>query len=223
MTNNTYDSTNPFGCLSIMATISMNRPEKEVEEKFLIRYATILKWKKFRLDDSKHGFERFLVEILSRINFHELEKLQNRLGKITPADEACIASIIQMPMTDIDKYIGSSIRWKPQYIEMLKSIDKTLLEHMYTLIAKLIDFERYGRKAEGKESVFYGTEIKEVITLNEDQLKNIKALPTAKQLTKAKRLAIEKGKVIPPKTQLFAHRLAKWCAKVASLPNLSEK
>lgn len=223
MSNNTYDTTDPFGCFSVMATISMNRPEKEVEEKFLIRYATILKWKKFSLDNPLHGFERFLVEILTRINLHEVEKFHDRLGKITPADEASIASIIQMPMTDIEKYSSSSIRWKPQYIDMLKSIDKNLLEHMYTLISQLIEFERQGRKAEGKDPIFRGTEIKEVIALSDDQLKNLKAPPTAKQLTKAKRLAIEKGKAIPPKTQLFAHRLAKWCSKVAALPNMSEK
>lgn len=223
MSNNTYDTTEPYGCMSVMATISMNRPEKEIENKFLIRYATILKWKDYPLNHPKHGYKRFLVEILRRINFGEIKKLHERLGEVKPTNEAAIASIIQMPMIDIDDYLSSTIRWKPQYIDMLRSIDQNLLEHQYRLIAKLINYEQAGRIAEGEGSVFNGPEIREVIKLSDSQQKDIKSSPTSAQLEKAKKLAIQKGRVIPPKTQLFAHRLAKWAAKVAALPNVSEK
>lgn len=221
MNNTTYDITDPYGCMPVLATISMNRSEKEIETKFLIRYATILKWQEFPLSNPKHGFKRFLVEIMRRINFDEIKKLHARIGNnLHFANEAAIASIVQMPMIDIDDYMSSSIRWKPQYIEMLRSIDQKLLEHQYRLIAKLIEFEESGRKAEGKDRIFEGLEIREVIKLSENQIKDIKSSPTSGQLAKAEKLAERKGRDIPPKTKLYAHRLAKWASKVAALPNI---
>lgn len=219
MNTTTYDITDPYGCMPVLATISMNRTEKDIESKFLIRYATILKWQKFSLNNSKHGFKRFLVEIMRRINFDEIKKLHERIGDIKYTDEAAIASIIQMPMIDIDDYMSSSIRWKPQYIDMLRSIDQKLLEHQYRLIAKLIAYEEAGRKAEGENPIFEGLAIKEVIKLSEAQMKDIKSSPSASQLSKAQKLAVQKGRIIPPKTQLYAHRLAKWASKVAALPH----
>lgn len=220
MNNTTYDITDPYGCMPVLATISMNRSEKEIETKFLIRYATILKWQEFPLNNPKHGFKRFLVEIMRRINFDEIKKLHARIGNVQFANEAAIASIVQMPMIDIDDYMSSAIRWKPQYIEMLRSIDQKLLEHQYRLISKLIEFGESGRKSEGEDRIFEGPEIKEVIKLTDAQIKDIKSSPLASQLAKAEKLAEKKGKSIPPKTQLYAHRLAKWASKVAAMPNV---
>jgi hypothetical protein len=212
----------------IIATLSNVCYEKQIEQRFLIKYTTVKQWGDINIQHPKEGYKRFLVEFFRRVNEVELSAVQKNLDGFEAPDEIFLAKVLKMPIRDIRNYITSKIPWKHETINFLKSIDARILQHQKEMIDFLILKQEYGpsgnREPEDIKLVFTPKNKKTVFQLSTSQKDmGCYASPTKEQLSLVEVLAIQKGLKVPPKTKLYAPRLEKWAAKIALRPDATQE
>lgn len=207
----------------VIMSLSKGRNEKDLEKIFNVRYTTAINWKRIQHRNIEEGYMRVIIEYLKRVSFTHVKEIHSKIGDIETPGEHIVASIIKIPVVEVQKFNNSLVPWKKECMSLLMSVDKRLLKLQRDLLIEILDsqdadFGESEIETDEIKSFFSGKgEGKPLIKLNKEQKSNIKAPPTKDQLNAVSKLAALNGKVIPPKVRLYASRLERWSMRLSAL------
>lgn len=208
---------NDISTLDILSTLSNVCSDKQIEDRFSIRYTTAKQWAKIDITNPKDGYKKFFVEYFRRINRIELERVQKSLDGFVPINEISLATITKIPLKVIQDYKGSLIGWKHDVISFFLSIDERLLKRQKDMVIYLINIQEYGPSVAKNTAQDPNKDSNGIIKLTDAQIEQgWDAPPTPEQLTIAAEIGKKYSKKVPPVTKLYAHRLVRWVQKIAT-------
>lgn len=187
---------------------------------------TMNKWRKIDIHDPVVGYMRFIVEYLKRVSFVETYALQDRLEKVELLDEFTIASNLRMPISEVKKYLVSLVPWKRECIQFIMSIDVKLMKAQRKVLVDILNAQKVDTLDDYQELEMIRVHFSEnrqpepIFRFTKKQQEDPRIAPTKEQLQIVSKIAIQKGKVIPPKVRVHADRLLRWGTRTILLDDM---